>query len=266
MALGNYRKMLLHTVEQIMSPHKVSALVIKAALWLFILFAIATFIEYRIFAHDDWRLNDGQAEMSDAEEIEMGKQADPYIKSNFYFETEQEINTRVNAIVQRLVAVCDRKTLPFTCNIIDSYSINAFSAPGGHIYLTSGLLRFVETEDEVAGIIGHEVAHASLRHASKLYCEVMKNYGHKTENNAAAGLLLLNNHLEEFEVDADTVGVLYAQKAGFDPDGLPNFLERHLDAILQSKMFGVPGFGIITTINFRVNRLREYIATLGEKK
>ena len=251
---------------EIMSLNKVSSLVIKAAFWLFTLFAIAVFAEYPVFAHDDWRLNDGQTEMSDAEEIEMGKQAAAYIKGNFYFKTEQEINTRVNAIVQRLVAVCDRKTLPFTCNIIDSYSINAFSAPGGHIYLTCGLLRFAETEDEVAGIIGHEVAHASLKHASKLYCEVMKNYGQKMENNTGSGLLLLNSHLEEFEVDADAVGVLYAQKAGFNPDGLPNFLERHLDSILQSKMFGVPGFSIITMINFRVNRLREYIATLDEKK
>ena len=94
----------------------------------------------------------------------------------------------------------------------------------------------------------------------------MKIYGQNRENNAASDLLLLNNHLEEFEVDADTVGVLYAQKAGFNPQGLPNFLERQLDFILQSKMFGVSGFSAITTINFRVNRLREYISTLGEKK
>ena len=258
--------MLRYTIEQTMSPHKVSAMVIKVALCFFAFFAITTVAEYRIFAHEDWRLNDGQAEMSDVEEIEMGNQADVYIKNNFYFETEQEINTRVNAIVQRLVAVCDRKTLPFTCNIIDSYSINAFSAPGGHLYLTCGLLRFAETEDEIAGIIGHEIAHVSLRHAVKLYYEVMKIYGQNRENNAASDLLLLNNHLEAFEVDADTVGVLYAQKAGFNPQGLPNFLKRQLDFILQSKMFGVSGFSAITTINFMVNRLREYISTLGEKK
>ena len=251
-----------------MSLNKVASLVIKAsAPWFFTLFAIAVFSKYPVFAHDEWRLNDDRTEMSDAEEIEMGKQAAACIKSNFYFETEAEINARVNALVQRLVAVCDRKTLPFTFTIIDSCSINAFSTIGGHIYLTCGLLRFAETEDEVAGILGHEVAHASLRHASKLYCEVMKNYGQKMKNNAAvANLLLQNSHLEEFEVDADAVGVLYAQKAGFDPSGLPNFLERHLDAILQSKIIGVPGFSIITMINLRVNRLREYIATLGEKK
>lgn len=258
--------MLLHTIEQTMSPHKTSAMAIKAALWFFAFFAITTVAEYGIFAHDDWHLNNGQVEMSDAEEIEMGNQADVYIKNNFYFETEQEINTRVNAIVQRLVAVCDRKTLPFTCNIIDSYSINAFSAPGGRIYLTCGLLRFAETEDEIAGIIGHEIAHASLRHAAKLYYEVMKIYGQNRENNAATDPLLLNNHLEEFEVDADTVGVLYAQKAGFNPQGLPNFLERQLDFILQSKMFGVSGFSAITTINFRINRLRGYLSTLEGKK
>jgi len=252
-------------IKQTLSTHKASALVIKAVIWFFALFAVAMVVEYRIFAQDDWQLNDIQPEMSDAEEVEMGKQIEVYIKNNFYFETEPEINTRVKTIVQRLVAVSDRKTLPFTCNIIDSYSINAFSAPGGHIYLTCGLLRFAETEDEIAGIIGHEVAHASLRHASKLYGEVMKIHGNKREN-AAAGLLLLNNHLDEFEVDADAVGVLYAQKAGFNPEGLPNFLERHLAAILESKMVGIPGFSVITTINFRINRLREYISTLGEKR
>lgn len=258
--------MLLYTIRQTLSPYKASAMVIKAAIWFFAFFAITLVAEYRVFAQGDWQLNDDQSEMSDAEEIEMGKQADIYIKNNFYFETEQEINTRVNAIVQRLVAVCDRKTLPFTCSIIDSYSINAFSAPGGHLYLTCGLLRFAETEDEIAGIIGHEIAHASLRHAAKLYYEVMKIYGHNTENNAVSGLLLLSNHLEGFEVDADAVGVLYAQKAGFNPHGLPDFLERHIDCILQSKMFGVSGFGAITAINFRINRLREHISTLGEKK
>ena len=68
-----------------MSPHKTSAMVIKAALWISTFFAITTVAEYRIFAHEDWRLNDGQAEMSDAEEIEMGNQADVYIKNNWLF-------------------------------------------------------------------------------------------------------------------------------------------------------------------------------------
>lgn len=118
-------------------------------------------------ADDTWQLDEDSAELSDAEEIELGKRVDDYIKHLYICEA-------VNHITQRILSVSDRKTLPFTCDVIRSLSINAFSAPGGHIYLTYGLLRFAHTEDEVAGIVGHEVAHASLRHASKLCREVSK--------------------------------------------------------------------------------------------
>jgi len=218
-------------------------------------------------ADDNWQLNDSSAEMNDAEEIELGKQVDEYIRHQFYLENDPGLNTAVNNITQRLVTVSDRNTLPFTCTILQSYSINAFSAPGGHIYLTYGLLKFAQTEDEVAGIVGHEVAHASLRHASKLYHEVMEILSQQDKGiNSATNLLLLNSHLEEFEHDADTTGVLYAHKAGFNPNGLLDFLERHLNLIMHKRMFGMLGFSSTVTINARINHLREYITTLQKEE
>lgn len=214
-------------------------------------------------AGEDWQLNDNLTEISDADEIELGKQVDEYIRRQFEIKNDPERNTAVNGITQRLVTVSDRKALPFACDIIQSNSINAFSAPGGHIYLTDGLLQFTKSEDEMAGIIGHEIAHASLRHVSKLYHEVMgyiSNRGNGTDTTAV--LLLLNNRLEEFEQEADTVGVLYAYKAGFDPDGLPDFLERHLDLLLHNGIFGLLRFDSYITISVRINHLREYISTL----
>lgn len=214
-------------------------------------------------AGEDWRLNDNLTEMSDADEIELGKQVDTYISRQFEMENDPERNTAVNAITQRLVTISDRKTLPFTCDIIQSNSINAFSAPGGHIYLTNGLLQFIKSEDEIAGIIGHEIAHASLRHVSRLYHEVMgyiSNCGNGTDTSAV--LLSVNNRLEEFEQDADTKGVFYTYKAGFDPNGLPDFLERHLDFLLHNGIFGLLRFDSYITISVRINHLREYISTL----
>ena len=162
--------------------------------------------------------------MSDADEIALGKEVDEYIRHQFYLRNDPELNKTLNDITQRLTAVSERKMLPFTCDIIQSYSINAFSAPGGHIYVTDSLLKFAETEDEVAGIIGHEVAHASLRHVSKLYSEFMEILSQRDKGtDSATTLLLFNCHLEEFEQEADTTGVLYAHKAGFDPNGLPDF-------------------------------------------
>ncbi len=223
--------------------------------------------EWFALADDTWQLYDDHAKMSDADEIALGEKVDEYIRHQFYLRNDSELNKTLNDITQRLTAVSERKTLPFTCNIIQSHSINAFSAPGGHIYVTEELLKFAETEDEVAGIIGHEVAHASLRHASKLYREFMEILSQRDKGtDSAATLLLFNCHLEEFEQDADITGVLYAQKTGFNPNGLPDFLERHLNLLIQNGVLGLLRFGSITTISSRINHLKEYISTLEKEK
>ena len=222
--------------------------------------------EWLAIADDNWQLDDS-AELSDAEEIELGKKVDEYILHQFYLRNDPELNKTLNEITQRLTAVSERKTLPFICDIIQSYSINAFSAPGGHIYVTEGLLKFAETEDEVAGIIGHEVAHASLKHVSKLYREFMEILSQRDKGtDSAATLLLFTCHLEEFEQEADTTGVLYAHKAGFNPNGLPDFLERHLNLLIRNGVFGFLRFDSYTTISSRINHLKEYISTLEKEK
>lgn len=236
----------------------------KRLLFLIAVSAMGFFFTERFsFADDDWQLPDTPAEINDDEEIVLGKQVDEYIRHQFYLEEDPDFNEAVNSIVQKVVAASDRNTIPFTCAILQSLSINAFSAPGGHIYLTYGLLKFAQTEDEVAGIIGHEVAHVSLRHASKLYHEVMEiNSQDEGGLRSAANLLLLNSHLEEFEQDADTRGVLYAQKAGFNPSGLLDFLERHLNFMMHRRFFGMTDSGFTTTITARLNHLRECLSNL----
>ena len=217
--------------------------------------------------YDTWQLDDNSAEMSDADEIALGKRVDEYIRHQFYLRNDPELSKELIDITQRLTAVSERKTLPFTCDIIQSYSINAFSAPGGHIYVTEGLLKSAETEDKMAGIIGHEVAHASLRHVSKLYREFMEILSQRDKGtDSAATLLLFNCHLEEFEQEADTTGVLYAHKAGFNPNGLPDFLERHLNLLIQNGVLGFLRFGSYTTISSRIDHLREYISSMTLKE
>lgn len=239
-------------------------IVTKRALFLIAIPAISLFFTERFSsATEDWQLPDAQEEIRDAEEIELGKHVDEYIRHQFYLEEDPDFNQAVNNIIQRVVAVSERNTIPITCAILQSLSINAFSAPGGHIYLTYGLLKFAQTEDEVAGIVGHEVAHLSLRHATKLYREVMEINSHREEGtHSTTKLLLLHSHLEEFEQDADTKGILYAQKAGFNPKGLLDFLERHLDFMIHRRFFGMIDSGFNATITARLNHLRECLANL----
>ena len=222
--------------------------------------------EWLAIADDNWQLDDS-AELSDADEIELGKRVNEYIRNQFYFCNDPELNKVLNDITQKLTTVSDRKTLPFTCDIIQSYSINAFSAPGGHIYVTDSLLKFAETEDEVADIIGHEIAHASLRHVSKLYREFKEILSQRDKGTDTATIVLLfNSHLEEFEQEADTMGALYAHKAGFNPNGLPDFLERQLNLFIRNGVFGFLRFGSFATISSRINHLREYISSLTIKE
>ena len=242
-------------------------ILIRKLLFIITIPVIVFFIqELFAIADDNWQLDDS-IELSDAEEIELGKSVNEYIRHQFYLRNDPELSKELNDITQRLTAVSDRKTLPFTCDIIQSYSINAFSAPGGHIYITEGLLKFAETEDEIAGIIGHEVAHASLRHVSKLYREFIEIISQREKGtDSVATLLLFNCHLEEFEQEADTTGVLYSHKAGFNPNGLPDFLERHLNLLIRNGVFGFLRFGSYTTISSRINHMREYISSLTIKE
>ena len=242
-------------------------ILIRKLLFIITINAVVLFIqEWFTIADDNWQLDDS-AELSDTEKIELGKRVNEYIRHQFYLRNDPELSKELNDITQRLTAVSERKMLPFTCDIIQSYSINAFSAPGGHIYVTEGLLKFAETEDEVAGIIGHEIAHASLRHVSKLYREFTGILSQRDKGtDSAETLLLFNCHLEEFEQEADTTGVLYAHKAGFNPNGLPDFLERHLNLLIRNGVFGFLRFGSYTTISSRINHLKEYISTLEKEK
>lgn len=214
-------------------------------------------------ADDTWQLDDSSTEMSDDEEIKQGKRVDEYIRHRFYLCDDTDLIQAVNSIAHKLIVLSDRKTLPFTCTIIQSRSINAFSAPGGYMYVTYGLLAFAKNEDEVAGILGHEIAHASLKHVSRLYHEIMENSrGGESDFDIT---LLLNNHLEEFEHEADSTGVLYAYKAGFNPNGLPDFLERHLNFMMSDRIFSLFNFNFYVKVNSRINLLRKYISTLEKE-
>ncbi len=104
---------------------------------LFIIIPTAVFFIQEQFsiADNDWQLNDSSIEISDTEEIELGKQVDKYIRYQFYLENDPALNTAVSNITERIASVSDRNKLPFTCTILQSNSINAFSAPGGYIYI-----------------------------------------------------------------------------------------------------------------------------------
>ncbi len=145
----------------------------------------------------------------------------------------------VDSVVQRLVRNSDAFS-PFTVKIIDSREINAFALPGGFIYVNTGLIVEAQSESELAGILAHEIAHVTARHATKQMSKgklfkwltlpllfVGGGAGAVIQQGLGlAGPLTFLKFKRNAERDADLLGLQYAYRAGYDPAALIDILER----------------------------------------
>ncbi len=173
---------------------------------------------------------------SSEKEINLGNAVAEQIEKDAKFVTDLDSNSRVERIFDRLVKVCDRKDLVYTVRIIDEETVNAFSIPGGYVYIYKGLLDKLKDDDQVAGVLAHEIGHITAKHALK---RIQNSYGYTLMQIAAIGsgnanlaqgvnvilTTLFFAYSREDEFQADELGVKYARKAGFDPHKMIDVLE-----------------------------------------
>jgi predicted Zn-dependent protease len=165
----------------------------------------------------------------DEREKSLGASAAAQVEKEFTFDTDVDINERVEKILRKIAAVCDRKDLVYTIHVVDKDDeVNAFSLPGGYVYIFKGLVDRIKNDDQLAGVIAHEVGHVTAKHAMK---RLQGSYGALVLTGAAiatgsgalaagvdlsaTSLLLHNSREDEFE--ADRLGVKYMRLAGYDP-------------------------------------------------
>jgi predicted Zn-dependent protease len=143
----------------------------------------------------------------------------------------------INEIGQELARHSHRPNLAWTFTIVDSPAINAFALPGGYVYVTRGILAYLDDESELAGVLGHEIGHVTARHAAQAYTrqaeanvglQILSIFVPGTRPFADLGatglsVLFLRNG-REAELEADRLGVEYGSAAGYDPAGVPRFL------------------------------------------
>jgi len=133
----------------------------------------------------------------------------------------------VVSIGEKLAAVSGRQDVRYSFKILDSEEINAAAVPGGHIYVTKGLLRFIDSEDELAGVIGHEIGHIAARHTNKqLKAQILTSLVLSSVKSARlsgavsgarlAGLLALLKFSRDHELEADELGLKYSDSLGYD--------------------------------------------------
>ena len=181
--------------------------------------------------------------MSESQEAELGRQADAQIRGEMGVYDDDALQEYVAAIGAELAAVSHRPDLPWQFAVIDSPVVNAFAVPGGYVYLTRGLLAYLNDEAELAGVLGHEIGHVTARHSVQAYSRaagaqmglllgqifvpaMRPRYGSPGLGDAAGqglGLLFLKFGRDD-ERQADRLGAEYAAASGWDPHGVGDML------------------------------------------
>ena len=194
--------------------------------------------------------------MSEAQEVQLGQEMDPQIKQEMGVYDDAELQRYVSSVGMRLAKASERPNLPWHFTVVDEPAVNAFALPGGYIYVTRGILAFLNDEEQLAGVLGHEIGHVTARHSAQQYTQATsagvgltllsifvpeaRPFQSLAEN--ALGLLFLK-HGRDDEVQADRLGADYTAKTGWDPRGVAGMLRTlaRLDEASGSRR-GVPNF------------------------
>ena len=105
--------------------------------------------------------------MTEAQEIEVGRKEHQAILQEMPAHANTKVQAYVNTLGQKLARQSHRSKLQWTFTVLDSPDINAFALPGGYVYVTRGLMAYMESEADLAGVIGHEIGHVTARHGAQ---------------------------------------------------------------------------------------------------
>jgi predicted Zn-dependent protease len=193
--------------------------------------------------------------MSEAQEIQMGQQMDPEVRAEMGLYPNDALQQYVQGVGMRLAKGSERPDLPWHFSVVDVPAINAFALPGGYIYITRGLLAHLDSEAEMAGVLGHEIGHVTARHAARAYTRqaslgigaaVTSVLFPETAPYAAAaqtglGVLFLKYDRNQ-EVQSDGLGARYAASQGWQPSGMSRVLETLGRVSATADRRGVPNW------------------------
>lgn len=185
--------------------------------------------------------------ISTQQEIEIGKGVAQDLEKKYGLVNDPELQARVTKLGMSIVAVSDRKDLPYTFKVLNSKEVNALAVPGGYIYLFKGLVDYMPSDNELAGIIGHEVGHIVKKHTvvqieRSLAVGVILAIIFGNSNAAILGDLinsaLMSGYSREAEREADTLGVIHTMRAGYNPYSLLIGMEK-LEALGNKSDYGL---------------------------
>lgn len=166
--------------------------------------------------------------MTEGQEVQLGNTYHKQLLKQYPLYNDPELQAYINDIGQRLASKSHRSNLNFKFYLVDSPQVNAFAVPGGHIYITRGIMAYMQDEAQLAGVIGHEIGHVTARHGVKqsaqsqlagiLTAAVAIGTGSSevAKLSNTLGGALISGYGREHELQSDRLGAEYLAKAGYD--------------------------------------------------
>jgi predicted Zn-dependent protease len=219
--------------------------------------------------------------ISSSQEMQLGMQESSKIKQSAKISTDKALNERIASIGRRIADVSGRPDFEWEFTVIDDDTVNAFCLPGGKVFFYTGILKLTENDDQIATVMGHEIAHALARHgAERMSMQIVSDVGAQAlaialdippeyENLYAqaygittqVGVIL--PYSRKFEYEADQIGIYLMWKAGYDPQQAVRFWERMKAASKGSKP---PAFlSTHPSDDARIAEIKAFIATLPDQ-
>jgi len=222
------------------------------------------------------------SEFTITQEKELGEEFYNLIRSRLPIVEDPEITGYVKGVVDRVVASMPPMPFEVTTTVVRNNSINAFAAPAGYVFVFTGLIHHFDHEDELAGVIAHELAHVSQRHiASRMEKSQLVGMGTMVGTlagmllaagtgageaaqalmmgSAAGGQSMMLKYSRQDEREADQVGMRYLIDAGYAPQGMVGAFEKIRQATWVSGGTIVPYLSTHPAVEERINYLGDRI-------
>ena len=183
--------------------------------------------------------------VSTTREVETGARLARQVERELPQLADDATQARVRAIGERLAAVAERHEVVYRFGVIDEDEVNAFSLPGGWVYVYKGLIKKTASDDELAGVIAHEIAHVAARHAMNRYeaglgAQLLQLAVIASRSPNAVGATIAAQaarlaYARQDELEADRLAVQYLRAAGYDPTAMLRFLDTLQEVHLEHK-------------------------------
>jgi predicted Zn-dependent protease len=175
--------------------------------------------------------------IGDAEERDIGAKMAAQIRAEKRIVADKTLTDYVGRTGQNIVRLSDRPEIAYHFLVVQDSAPNAFALPGGYIYVHTGLLKLLDTQSQLAGVLGHEIGHVVARHGVKqlqdgLSAERLNDLvnaapSESTKAAVSAGIaVILAGYSRNMEAEADSYGAMYMARIGINPEGMAQAMEK----------------------------------------